>query len=118
MQDGGAHPVTRERRCPRMPASIGCLTALRALDHVQPASEGFTFRHDMSPRDATAVPADDFQLLVGILPEPLQAAVRDLPPGEVLEVVMDLGRPPEARLTGRVVRLAEPPVTRKDLEHV
>ncbi|HYO54934.1 R3H domain-containing nucleic acid-binding protein [Archangium sp.] len=72
----------------------------------------------MSPRDAIAVPDDDFQLLVGVLPEPLQAAVRGLPPGEVLEVVMDLGRSPEARLTGRVVRLSESPITRKDLEHV
>ncbi|PTL79310.1 R3H domain-containing nucleic acid-binding protein [Vitiosangium sp. GDMCC 1.1324] len=72
----------------------------------------------MSPRDAIAVPDDDFRLLVGTLPEPLQAAVRELPPGEVLEVVMDLGRSPEARLTGRVVRLSESAVTRKDLEHV
>jgi stage III sporulation protein SpoIIIAA len=72
----------------------------------------------MSARDAMAVPADDFQLLVSTLPEPLQAAVRQLPPGEVLEVVMDLGRPPEARLTGRVARLSDSPVTRKDLEHV
>ncbi|HEX5744646.1 MAG TPA: R3H domain-containing nucleic acid-binding protein [Archangium sp.] len=72
----------------------------------------------MSPRDAIAVPDDDFQLLVGVLPEPLKAAVRDLPPGEVLEVVMDLGRPPEARLTGRVVRLSESPITREDLAHV
>ncbi|MFL5358464.1 R3H domain-containing nucleic acid-binding protein [Archangium sp.] len=72
----------------------------------------------MSARDALAVPADDFQLLVGTLPEPLQAAVRQLPPGEVLEVVMDLGRPPEARLTGRVMRLSDSPITRKDLEHV
>ncbi|WP_257454469.1 R3H domain-containing nucleic acid-binding protein [Archangium lipolyticum] len=72
----------------------------------------------MSSRDAIAVPHDDFQLLVSVLPEPLQAAVRELSPTEVLEVVMDLGRSPEARLTGRVVRLSETPVTRKDLEHV
>jgi stage III sporulation protein SpoIIIAA len=72
----------------------------------------------MSPRDAIAIPDDDFQLLVGVLPAPLRAAVGNLPPGEVLEVVMDLGRPPEARLTGRVVRLSESPITRQDLEHV
>ncbi|WNG55667.1 AAA family ATPase [Archangium gephyra] len=72
----------------------------------------------MSPRDAIAAPDDDFQLLMGVLPEPLKAAVRDLSPGEVLEVVMDLGRPPEARLTGRVVRLSESPITREDLAHV
>jgi stage III sporulation protein SpoIIIAA len=61
---------------------------------------------------------DDLQLLVDILPAPLQTAVRQLPSGELLEVVMDLGRPPEARLIGRVARLAESSVTRKDLEHV
>ena len=31
---------------------------------------------------------------------------------------MDLGRPPEARLTGRVVRLSESPISREDLAHV
>jgi stage III sporulation protein SpoIIIAA len=72
----------------------------------------------MSPREATPVSDDDFLLLMSVLPEPLQVAVKELSPGEVLEVVMDLGRPPEARLTGRVVRLSDTPVTRKDLEHV
>jgi stage III sporulation protein SpoIIIAA/predicted RNA-binding protein Jag len=70
----------------------------------------------MSARDAVA--QDDFLLLVGVLPEVLMTSVRALPAGEVLEVVMDLGRPPEARLTGRVVRLSESLVTRKDLELV
>ncbi|AKJ01497.1 stage III sporulation protein SpoIIIAA [Archangium gephyra] len=72
----------------------------------------------MTSRDAIAVPDDDFQLLMSVLPAALKAAVRDLPPGEVLEVVMDLGRPPEARLTSRVVRLSETPITREDLAHV
>lgn len=62
--------------------------------------------------------ADDFLLLVNVLPGPLQTAVRALPPQEVLEVVMDLGRPPEARLVDRVERLREEPVRREDLEHV
>ncbi|QSQ22036.1 AAA family ATPase [Pyxidicoccus parkwayensis] len=70
----------------------------------------------MTPR-ADAV-ADDFQLLVSVLPGALQAAVRALPPQQVLEVVMDLGRPPEARLVDRVERLREEPVLREDLEHV
>ncbi|MFY0573945.1 hypothetical protein ACN28S_05850 [Cystobacter fuscus] len=61
----------------------------------------------MSPR--ATVPPDDFLLLVGVLPEPLQDAVRELPPGEVLEVVMDLGRPPEARLVGGVAGCPRPP---------
>lgn len=61
---------------------------------------------------------DDFQLLVNVLPAPLQAAVRTLPPAEVLEVVMDLGRPPEARLISGSQQLREEPVTPADLEHV
>ncbi len=76
------------------------------------AWKGFTFRLAMKHDD------DDFQLLVSVLPTALQAAVKDLPPEEVLEVVMDLGRPPEARLTGRVVRLSDIPVSRPELEHV
>jgi stage III sporulation protein SpoIIIAA len=62
---------------------------------------------------------DDFQLLVEVLPEPLQALVRQLPPAEILEVVMDLGRPPQARLVNnRSQRLREEPVVAKELEHV
>ncbi|MFL5348977.1 MAG: R3H domain-containing nucleic acid-binding protein [Hyalangium sp.] len=61
---------------------------------------------------------DDFLLLVNVLPPALQAAVRALPPGEVLEVVMDLGRPPEARLSQGSQRLREEPVAQGDLEHV
>ncbi|MDY7230137.1 R3H domain-containing nucleic acid-binding protein [Hyalangium rubrum] len=63
-------------------------------------------------------PDDDFQLLVDVLPEPLKATVRALPPGEVLEVVMDLGRPPEARLVNGSQRLREQPVAATELEHV
>ncbi|MCP3102721.1 AAA family ATPase [Myxococcus sp. K15C18031901] len=67
-----------------------------------------------SPR----VGSDDFLLLVGVLPEGLRAAVGALSSSEVLEVVMDLGRPPEARLVDRVVRLREALVESVDLEHV
>ncbi|HEX8703065.1 MAG TPA: R3H domain-containing nucleic acid-binding protein [Myxococcaceae bacterium] len=64
-------------------------------------------------------PDDDFQLLVDVLPEPLKAQVRQLPPAEILEVVMDLGRPPQARLVNnRSQRLREEPVAAKELEHV
>lgn len=71
----------------------------------------------MTPPRTEAV-ADDFLLLVSVLPGPLQTAVRALPPQLVLEVVMDLGRPPEARLVDRVERLRDEPVLREDLEHV
>ncbi|WP_408888767.1 R3H domain-containing nucleic acid-binding protein [Myxococcus faecalis] len=69
-----------------------------------------------SPRvDAVA---DDFLLLVEVLPEGLRTAVGALAPSEVLEVVLDLGRVPEARLVDRVVRLRETPVGVEDLRQV
>ncbi|RYZ44258.1 MAG: AAA family ATPase [Myxococcaceae bacterium] len=61
---------------------------------------------------------DDFALLVAVLPPPLQDAVRGLPQAELLEVVMDLGRPPEARLVGRVARLSDVPVDADALQEV
>ncbi|AJE04910.1 hypothetical protein GPICK_11665 [Geobacter pickeringii] len=53
-----------------------------------------------------------------MLPAELQTALHRLPLDELLEVVMDLGRPPEARFPERVVRLAERPVTHEELAHV
>ncbi|MBN1238417.1 MAG: AAA family ATPase [Gammaproteobacteria bacterium] len=61
---------------------------------------------------------DDLHLLVGALPPPLQQALPTLEPGGLLEIVMDLGRPPQARFPGRAVELADKPVTRGDLDHV
>jgi stage III sporulation protein SpoIIIAA len=73
----------------------------------------------MTP-DPSAAPVadDDFLLLVNVLPEPLRQLVLALPAGETLEVVMDLGRPPEARLVGRSARLREEPVRPEELAHV
>jgi hypothetical protein len=48
----------------------------------------------------------------------LQAALRKLPLEQLVEIVMDLGRFPEARFPDRVVRLCEKPVTHEDLSHV
>ncbi|MFB1484566.1 R3H domain-containing nucleic acid-binding protein [Corallococcus sp. RDP092CA] len=68
---------------------------------------------------ASGTPVDpDFDLLVAVLPPPLQAAVRTLPQAELLEVVMDLGRAPEARLVHGVARLAEAPVEQEALQAV
>lgn len=70
------------------------------------------------PRNDEVPAADDFELLVRVLPALLQQPVRELPSAEVLEVVLDLGRPPEARLAERVVTLGPQPVEREQLEHV
>src|SRR5690606_21804284 len=60
---------------------------------------------------------DDLHLLIAALPEPLQRA---LPPDAdgLLEIVLDLGRPAEARFPGRAVDLTDATVTREQIEHV
>lgn len=69
-------------------------------------------------RKKTASPADDIYLLVATLPGELQTALRKLPLEQLVEVVMDIGRLPEARFPDRVVRLSEKPVSHEDLSHV
>lgn len=61
---------------------------------------------------------NDTLLLVATLPAELQAALQRLPLEQLIEVVMDLGRLPEARLHERVERLSETPVTQEELAHV
>ncbi len=61
---------------------------------------------------------DDLALLISALPATLQEALSKLPREELLEVVLDLGRLPQARLPGRAMDLAETPVTRADLDQV
>lgn len=72
----------------------------------------------MTSSRVDAAAAHDFLLLVEVLPEELRAVVRELAPEQVLEVVLDLGRVPEARLVDRVVKLREAPVVPEDLAQV
>ena len=63
--------------------------------------------------------ADDLDALLNVLPlhiyQPLsgQPDLKDL-----LEIVMDLGRPPEARFPGREVVLVDREVEEKDIQHI
>ncbi|MGD8710933.1 MAG: AAA family ATPase [Ectothiorhodospiraceae bacterium] len=61
---------------------------------------------------------DDLQHLVSVLPNTLQAAVLPLSGEQLVEIVLDLGRRPQARLVNAAVHLAEEPVTRADLERI
>ena len=70
----------------------------------------------LHPETDTAV--DDTHLLVETLPAGIRAALGRLPLDELIEVVMDLGRLPEARFPDRVERLAEKPVSREELASV
>lgn len=56
--------------------------------------------------------------MIAALPAPLQERLQALPCDDLVEVVLDLGRPPQARFTEGAQLLAEQPVSRDDLEHV
>jgi stage III sporulation protein SpoIIIAA len=62
---------------------------------------------------------DEIELLAQALPPHLSLALHErTDPGELLEIVLDLGREPEARVPGREVVLGTQPVTEADLEYV
>ncbi|GAC1654662.1 MAG: AAA family ATPase [Candidatus Dormibacteraceae bacterium] len=61
----------------------------------------------------------EMELLGQTLPHHLYQALHDrIDPAELLEIVLDLGREPEARVPGREILLGERAVTAADLEYV
>ena len=65
---------------------------------------------------------DDLKDLLGVLPPHVSERIHTLQgdpgPGELIEIVMDLGRPPEARFQYDEVELSDIDVTREDLSFV
>jgi len=62
---------------------------------------------------------EEVELLARALPPDLARALHErIDPSELLEIVLDLGREPEARVPGREVLLADHPVSASDLDHV
>ena len=62
---------------------------------------------------------DDLSALLDVLPPRLSEPLRDSPDsGQLIEIVMDLGRLPEARYTWKEVSLSEEEVTDADLQYV
>jgi stage III sporulation protein SpoIIIAA len=62
---------------------------------------------------------DDLELLLGVMPAGIRQAVESGGFGEALvEIVLDLGRPPEARFADSGIELTALPVTRQDLAYV
>ena len=65
------------------------------------------------------VNTDDIQSLLAVMPPHVASDLRkDLGNGELLEIVMDLGRLPEARFPGREVFIGDHEVTDADIQHV
>jgi stage III sporulation protein SpoIIIAA len=62
---------------------------------------------------------DDLDLLLEVLPPSIRAALeRQEDLGQLLEVVLDLGRLPEARFPGAVIYLSRNHTGREDIKHV
>src|SRR5450759_1074456 len=62
---------------------------------------------------------DNLDQLLGVLPAKIRQSLEEHEDVEdLLEIVMDLGREPEARFPLRVTQLSDQPVKAEDLEHV
>ena len=61
---------------------------------------------------------DDLSLLIDILPPQMRSVFAETMYEELLEVVMDLGRRPQARFPDRAMNITENTVTQADLDHV
>ncbi|HSF44279.1 MAG TPA: R3H domain-containing nucleic acid-binding protein [Thermoanaerobaculia bacterium] len=62
---------------------------------------------------------DDLELLLEVLPPSLRATIEARPDrGTVIELVLDLGRPPEIRFPDRGEYLSDHPVSREDICYV
>ena len=73
----------------------------------------------MAVKAESVSPSWELSQLLDIFPLPIRQALVRLPHVEaMIEVVLDLGRPPEARFEHDFTYLAETPVTNEDIAHV
>ena len=62
---------------------------------------------------------DGLDALLGVMPPHIREAFEIHPQREdLIEIILDLGRPPEARTPGKMTVLAPSPVERDDIDHV
>ncbi|MCU0491884.1 MAG: AAA family ATPase [Chloroflexaceae bacterium] len=68
----------------------------------------------------TQTVTSDIDLLLDTLPPPIQHAIRESPDDsqDLLEIIMDLGRLPEARYRGHERFLSQREITREDIDYV
>jgi stage III sporulation protein SpoIIIAA len=77
----------------------------------------FPPKSDSSP-DSSRDSDNELARLVGVLPLAIQESLQELDLHDLIEVVMDLGRAPEARFPQRAARLLDRSVAHEDLAHV
>ncbi len=68
--------------------------------------------------DNTTNLIDDVYLLAAVLPAKLQSAMHGLQGEHLIEIIVDLGRQPEARFADEVVPLSDIPVSHEDIAHI
>ena len=94
---------------------ISATTHHLAVDFLPTEPEG-TATHQSAP--AQAPPIDDLDQLLSILPPAIRLRLTQHPDRQsLIEVILDLGRLPEARFYNSVEYLSEEPVTHVDLDH-
>lgn len=99
----------------RSPANDISATHNLAVDFLPTEPEG-TAPQQSGP--AQAPPIDDLDQLLSILPPAIRLQLTQHPQRQsLIEVILDLGRLPEARFYNSVEYLSEEPVTHVDLDH-
>ena len=84
-------------------------------DHVRSVADSLGTRsHELPGKEIT----DDLDLLLGVLPPHIKEALQKQSDFKnLIEVVMDLGRPAEARFPNRAIYLGDRTITREDIEY-
>src|SRR3989454_4907238 len=98
----------RSRSCSKSRSWLNWITIFSAYQ-IRPSRSS-----ELPSREIT----DDLELLLRVMPPYIREALRrqaDLK--NLIEVVMDLGRPPEARFPNRAINLADSPISREDLDY-
>lgn len=73
---------------------------------------------EQTPSEETGSNNEEIEQLLSLLPHHYRAALDGIESTELLEIVLDLGRVPEARLVHQTVRLSQTPVRIGDLAHI
>ncbi len=89
------------------------MSSMPQQSHTSPAFDRKNYEQEVT---------DNLEDLLGVMPprlaEPLASLQADTERGGLIEVILDLGRQPEARFQDEEVLLTEQDVTREDLAHV
>jgi stage III sporulation protein SpoIIIAA len=91
------------------------------MTHQSDPAAGLLSSHTSGAKSAGAdeiVITDDLALLLAALPPRIRLALQPHSAGDLLEIVLDLGRLPEARYVDRTFDLGDTPVTEEDLGYV